>query len=419
MTAPRGTREDVVVIGGGAVGVCCAYYLARAGHGVRLLERETLGAAASWGNSGLLTTSACAPEAAPGVMLQALRWAVRRHGAFRIRPRFDPAFIQWLLLFRAHCTESAAEAATRYLRDRVRENTALIAELARTTAGDFGFRYNGVLVLYTSERGLAEGQKGAAALAGLGIPSVHKTAVEARGMEPRVTQSVLAGIHYPEDAHVDPAALVQHVASLARAEGVRIDERTPVVHLSGAHRVELVETPDEVIHPDRVVIANGSWAPALTRQVAAPMLVEPGKGFSLTYPAGSEVFMRPLRLHEARTVVSSMGANVRITSKLDLVGLNTRVRESRARSGAGAARRYLSLPPGDDRARLWAGLRPLAPDGLPYLGRSSRIGNLFLATGHGHMGISLCALSGQTIAQLASGDVPPFDVLPLRPDRFV
>lgn len=418
MTAPKSTREDVVVIGGGAVGVSCAYYLARAGHGVRLLERETVGAAASWGNSGLLTTSACAPEAAPGVMLEALRWASRRHGPFRIRPRLDPAFVRWIRLFRAHCTASAAEAATRYLRDRVRENTALIAEIARTTHGDFAFRENGVLVLYSTEGGYAEGRRGAAALLELGIPSVSVTEAEVRSMEPQATQSVLAGIHYPEDAHVDPAALVQHLASLARAEGARIDERALVVHLSGAHRIERLETPDEVIHPDRVVIANGAWAPALTQQLGSRTLVEPGKGFSLTYSAESEVFPRPLRLHEARTVVSSMGANVRITSKLDLVGLDTRVRESRARSATDAARRYLSLPPGDEGARLWAGLRPLAPDGLPYLGRSGRVDNLFLATGHGHMGISLCALTGQTIAQLASGEAPRFDLHPLRPDRF-
>ncbi|MFN8224269.1 MAG: FAD-dependent oxidoreductase [Gaiellales bacterium] len=418
MSAPTATREDVVVIGGGAVGVCCAYFLARAGHSVLLLERETIGAAASWGNSGLLTTSACAPEAAPGVMLQALRWAARRHGAFRIRPRLDRAFLRWLRIFRAHCTDAAAVKATTYLRDRVRENTALIAELAHATESDFGFRDRGVLVLYRTERGLTEGRTGAGALAELGIASAHKTDAEVRQLEPRVTQSVVAGIHYPEDAHVDPAALVEHLAALARAHGARLVEQTPVVRLSGAHRIELVETAEGAFRPETVVVANGAWAPGLMRRVDAPLLIEAGKGFSVTYPVGSEVFARPLRLHEARTVVSSMGANVRLTSKLDLVGLDLRMREARARSAVEAARRYLAVPAGDGGGRVWSGLRPLSPDGLPYLGRSPRIGNLVLATGHGHLGISLCALSGRTVAQLVSGEAPPFDLNPLRPERF-
>lgn len=407
-----------MVIGGGAVGVCCANALARSGRSVLLLERHELCAGSSWGNSGLLTTSACAPEAAPGVMAQAARWMLDRDGPFRLRPRLDGRFLRWLWRFRAHCTAAAAERGTSFLRDRVRENTRLVEALARESARDFGFFADGLIILFTTQRGMAEGIEGAAALNALGIPSEALDAPAVSRLEPRVADAVVGGIYYPEDAHLDPGEFVGAVADLARSQGAQIEEGRAVLRLHGSHSVEAIETPNSLIRPELVVLANGAWAPVLARSLGIDLLIEPGKGFSLTYDVGSRVFERPLRLHEARTVVSSMRTNVRVTSKLDLVGLDTRVRERRVRASAPAAARYVALPPGIEQARSWAGLRPLTPDGLPMIGRHPRVDNLILATGHGHMGISLGAITGETVAALAAGEVPAFDPSPVLPQRF-
>ena len=416
--AADGAREDVVVVGGGAVGVCCAYALARAGRSVRLLERDHLCAGASWGNSGLVTTSACAPEAAPGVMGQTARWMLRAHGPFRLRPRLDPSFARWLWRFRSNCTPQAATVATAYLRDRVRENIELVDMLAREASTDFAWRRNGLMELYATEHGFAEGRSGAAALRDLGIASQELDGAALAREEPAVSGGLAGGVLYPDDAHLDPGDFVTAVAELARRHGARLDEGAPVVSLSGAHRVEAVETPQERIRPRTVVLASGGWAPRLARALRLPLLIEPGKGFSLTYPAGRELFRRPLRLWEIRTVVSSMHANVRITSKLDLVGLDDRVRERRIRPSGAQAGRYLALPPGVEGARSWAGLRPLTPDGLPLIGRAPRIDTLILAAGHGHLGISLAAVTAEAVAGIAGGGGPAFDMRPVAPERF-
>ena len=171
-----------------------------------------------------------------------------------------------------------------------------------------------------------------------------------------------------------------------------------------------------VIRPELVVLAAGAWTPALLP--GSFLLVEAGRGFSLTYDAGSTVFERPLRLGEIRTIVRSVGGKVRVTSKLDLVGLDEGLDERRAHGGVSRAERYVHLPVGVEKARAWAGLRPLAPDGLPYIGQTSLAPNVIVATGHGHLGISLAALTGEAVAGIAAGDGAPFDLERVRPDRF-
>ncbi|MDA0989338.1 MAG: FAD-dependent oxidoreductase [Verrucomicrobia bacterium] len=411
-------REDVVIIGGGAVGVSCAYALARTGRSVLLLEKDHLCAGSSWGNSGLLTTSACAPEAAPGVMPQAMRWMLDRDGPFRISPRPDRHFLRWLSRFRRYCTAEAAQDGTCYMRDRVRENLRLVVALTKVTPHDFGFQSNGLVVLCTTEKGFEEAWRGAIALQGLGIPSEQLDATAVSKLESRVTDAIVGGVLYPEDANLDPGEYVSAVADLARAHGARIEEGRAVLQLRGSHRIEAVETADTLIKPELVVLANGAWAARLARSIGLPLLIEPGKGYSLTYDVGSRVYERPLRLYEVRQIVTSMRTNVRVTSKLDLVGLDTRVDERRVQGSVPRAERFVALPPGIARARSWAGLRPLTPDGLPLIGRQPGIDNLVLATGHGHMGISLAALTGEAVAAIAAGAEPAFDHTPVRPDRF-
>jgi D-amino-acid dehydrogenase len=238
---------------------------------------------------------------------------------------------------------------------------------------DFGWRRNGLIALYTTERGLADGIAGAAALGRLEIPSQQLDAPAVARLEPRITGSVLGGILYPEDAHLDPGEFVTAVAGLARAHGARIDEGAPVVRLRGNGRIEAVETTAETIRPQVVVLANGAWAPALARGVRLPLLVEAGKGFSLTYPAAGSSFERPLRLGEVRTVVDDVRQRPRHEQARP--GRAGHPRPRAARPLERVARVALRRAPDRCLGRAHVGaLRPLTPDGLPLLGRSAAVG---------------------------------------------
>src|SRR5262249_11550118 len=159
--------------------------------------------------SGLLTTSACAPEAGPGVIRQAARWMLDVNGPFRLRPRLDPRLARWLWRFRSYCTPEAAFRSTAFLRDRVREDTKLVESIAKESPRDFGWRQNGLMALYATEPGLEQGLRGAEVLDELGIPSEPLDATAVAREEPRATGAVVGGILYPEDACVVPGEFVE------------------------------------------------------------------------------------------------------------------------------------------------------------------------------------------------------------------
>ena len=216
-----------------------------------------------------------APEAAPGVMGQAARWMLDANGNLRIRPRLDAGFARWLWRFRANCTSDAARAGTSYLRDRVREN---IEGRRRDRPGErtrlrlAAERADGAVRLGCR---LRSGQGGRGSAARAGIPSVELDVAGVAREEPGVSGSVVGGVLYPEDAHLDPGEFVTVVGELARSHGARIDEGMPVARMRGAHRVESIETPAGAIRPETVVLASGAWAPQLARGLQLPLLSSP------------------------------------------------------------------------------------------------------------------------------------------------
>lgn len=410
-------REDVLVIGGGAVGVCCALELARSGRRVRLIERGELCAGCSAGNAGLVPTSSCAPLAEPGVMGQSLRWMLDPDGAFRFKLRADLRFARWLWLFRSFCEAGTWRRNLIYTRDLMRASRAIFEQLSAES--DFGFRKKGVLVLYCSEEALQKGVTAARVLGEMDIRSdlLNREAVVKR--EPRATTEVVGGIHFPEDAHLDPSRFVNEVGRLAERAGVHIQTHTDVLALQAdGGKVSVVETTSGNFKPELVVLAAGAWSPQLAGRLRLPLLIEPAKGYSLTLAGAAGNSEIPVRLSTAKTIVTPMSGSLRLTSKLDLVGLDLDLDERRLDSIPRRVRDYLDLQGDFGKAKPWCGLRPLTPDGLPIIGRHPSAENLVLATGHGHLGLALSPITGRLVAQIAAGEHPSFDIEPMRPDRF-
>jgi D-amino-acid dehydrogenase len=412
---------SVVVTGGGVIGVAAAYYLARAGARVALLERAHVASAASYGNSGLIVPSHSIPLAHPGALAQGLRWMLDRESPFYVRPRADRALARWLWRFRAACTEAHVRRAVPVLRALSEASRALFRELADEI--DFGFRTDGVLMVYRTPRGFAGGRHEAAVLEAAGITAKVVDGAGARAIEPTLRPDVAGAVFFPGDAHVTPDRFVRGLAARAAALGVDIREGTEVLDvLTAGGRVVGVDTTRGRVPCEHLVVAAGPWSPAIARALGLDLPIQAAKGYSLTYvqpAAGPRV---PMLLGEARVAVTPMrgekGDALRLGGTLELAGLDLSIDRRRVDAIQRGARAFLDLPADMALLEVWRGLRPCTPDGLPALGRPRRWHNVVVAAGHAMLGLSLGPITGHLVAQLVTGQTPSVDITALDPDRF-
>lgn len=408
-------EADVLVIGGGVIGVSAAWYLASRGRGVTLLDRGGIAAGCSHSNAGLVVPSHSIPLAAPGMLGKGLRWMCDPESPFYIKPRLDLDLAAWLWRFARSCREDRVRRAIPLLRDLSRASVALFEELAGRI--DFGFTRRGLLLVYRSERGFEEGREEARVLseAGLAVRILEAP----RELVPALREGTAGGVHFLEDAHLDPLRFVRQLAARAELKGVEIRTETEVLGFGRARgRIEIVRTTRGDFRPAEVVLAAGSWSPAVARGLGLRIPIQPGKGYSVTVPSPPDAPRIPLILGEARVAVTPIGNLLRFAGTLELAGMDLSVNRRRVKAIRRAAREYLSGTDGLEPAEVWRGLRPCTPDGLPLLGRPAGLSNLIVAAGHAMVGLSLGPVTGQIVAQLACGERPPFDLALLSPDRF-
>jgi D-amino-acid dehydrogenase len=407
---------DVVVIGGGAVGVCCALDMATRGAQVTLLEAGAdLGAGCSAGNAGLVCPSHAAPLATRAALRAGLRWALRPDAPFALRPR--PSLVPWLARFAAACTPERERAGTRLVRALAVESLALHERLAEE-AGT-GAERRGTLNVYETEAGLAAGRSEVAEHAGAGLRADVLSGSEAVELEPALVGPVPGAIHYPDELVGDPLAFVRAVGRAAGAAGADVRTQTEVLALETAgRRVTSVETTAGPLVAATVVLAAGAWSPRLARGLDLALPVEGGKGYHVDYDAAEHDPRVPVFLQEARVIATPLPGRLRLSGTLELSGLDLSVDRRRVAAIEGAGRRRVRGLDGRRVVEVWRGLRPCAPDGLPIVGRPARYDNLVIATGHAMLGFTLAPVTGAIVARLVAGEPLQHDLTLVHPDRF-
>lgn len=413
----------VVVIGGGVVGVCAAYDLARRGVAVTLVERGDIAAGSSYGNAGLIVPSHSVPLAAPGALWRGLKWMLNPESPFYIKPRLDPALISWLWRFGAACTAAHVRRAMPVIRDLSVASLALFKELAAIPDLDFGFRQDGLLMVFRTEAGLADGRHEAHMLAETGIVARVLDGPAARDLEPALSRDVAGVVHFPDDAHLTPDRFVRGLARVVEGMGVEVRTGTEVLGcVTSGRRVIALETTRGTLPCGEVVLAAGSWSPEIGRALGLSLPIQPAKGYSVTYEMPRNGPRIPMLLGEARCGVTPMrtpgGQILRFAGTLELAGLDLSINRRRVEAIRRAAPQYLVWDQEPPLIEIWRGLRPCTPDGLPFIGRPRAWDNVILATGHAMIGVSLGPVTGKLVAQLVARERPMLDLAPLDPDRF-
>lgn len=409
-------NPDVLVVGGGAIGVTSALELARRGARVTLLERGSqLAAGCSAGNAGLICPSHAYPLAGPAALRSGVRWMLRRDSPLYVRPR--PTILPWLARFAAASTPARADAGMRLIRSLGLASLELHAELA--AAGiDTGFTRRGVLNVFETEAGFATGRHEAELHAGAGLRSECVDPDMARAIEPALVGSLAGAVLYSDEAHCDPERFVSAVGEAAAEAGAKIRLGVEVLSLRrDGPRATVVDTTVGPVGAGTVVVAAGAWTPAVVRELGIFVPVEGGKGYHVDLEAENGDPELPVFLQEARVIATPLPGRLRIAGTLELSGLDLGVDRVRLEAILRASRRVLRVE-GRRVVGIWRGLRPCAPDGLPIVGRPPGHDTVVLATGHAMMGLTLAPVTGQLVAETVAGEKPSHDVSALRPERF-
>ena len=399
MSPPR-----VAVVGGGVIGVSCAYYLARRGAEVMLVERDRIGAGASSGNAGTISAGH-PPLNRPGRVREALRRMADPTSPVYIRPRWSPRLWRWLLGFARHCTTEHVEASMRILAPLGKHALAAFDDILAAERIECEYRDEGYYDVCTTSAGLEEAQHEATLVESHGYHPELVDGEELRRREPELGPDVVGGVYYPEAATLDPRLFLSRLARAAERHGAEIREGVAVRSVSSkGGRVRGVRLGSGSVEPaDAVVLATGPYSLRLARRGGVRLPVQPGKGYHRDVPIGPNGAPR-LRvacvLHETSVFCTPMDTFVRLAGTMEFSGENRVLRPARLRQLTRAARQCI---PGLGPARPvseWCGLRPMSVDGLPIVGPLGGVEGLSVATGHGMLGLTLGPVTGEMIANL-------------------
>lgn len=409
--------DELIIVGGGIIGLSTAYYAAKAGFRATVLERGPAGGPnCSSANAGMVVPSHFIPLAAPGIIGQGLRWLLNPESPFAVRPSLSPAMARWGWLFWRHANGRHVLSSRELLCRLNLESRELFVEIAGT--GDIGLETRGLIMLCRDAKVLDKEAEIAAQARQLGLDAKVLDADGLARLDPGIDMQVAGGVHFADDAHLDPGRLLDLLRREIAALGGRIEYDWPVESLERQQgRVVAASGPRGQWKADHFVIAGGSWSPSLMRQLRLRLPLQPGKGYSLTLTNPAQQPTICSILTEARVAVTPIGDSLRFAGTMEIGSLDLKVNRRRVQGILKSIPAYYPAFREADFEGIepWVGLRPVSPDGLPYLGPAPGLDNLIIATGHAMMGLSLGPVTGKRVAGMLAGQAP---IPQLDPARF-
>ncbi|MBL8078163.1 MAG: FAD-dependent oxidoreductase [Anaerolineales bacterium] len=414
------SKHDVLIIGGGPVGLSCAYYLLKSGRQVTLLDAKEIGKGSGSGNAGHIVPSHIIPLAAPGVVTSALKWMLDpAHSPFGMKISLDPNYLSWLLKFVLACSEANVQRSIKPLNDLGQLSAKNFAQMVAEEKFDCSYQEKGLLFLYKTEKAFQDGQHEGEFMQKHGIPVGVYDKTRVHEVEPAALDDVIGGVHFTGDSHLNPAVFLKLLSDRVRAMGCEMVENTPATGFeSVSGKITKVKTSSGDFEAEQVVLAAGALTPSVAHDLKLNVPIQPARGYSMTMSATKIMPSHALILGERRIAVSPMGDILRFTGRLEVGNYSMEPNPVWIQRIENSAREYLRLDGELDIKETWAGLRPTTPDGVPIIGRSSKHSNLILATGHAMLGLSLGPGTGQVVAELVNGKETAFDLSPLRLGRF-
>lgn len=413
--------SEVTVIGGGVIGLSAAYYLNKAGYEVTVIERGDITDGCSFGNMGYISPSHFVPLASPGIISQGLKWMLSASSPFYIKPRINLDLMQWGYHFWKSSTAAKVEKNSPHLNDILQYSRKLVDELRNDIGDTFSMQTIGCLMMCKQQKTLDHEFHLAdeAEMFGLKVDRLVKDQVQA--LEPDVEIDVAGAVLFKDDCHFNPGKMMLALKACLDTKGVKFQLNTTVTGFEkSAKKITAVITDKGKFNCDQIVLATGSWLPVVAKMMGIKILLQPGKGYSYTYPHIEKNIKYPAILVDGRCAITPWGNELRIGGTMELSGINNNVLVKRMEGVYNSAKDFypglkIDFPPTD---KIWNGLRPVSPDGLPYIGKHSAYDNLVIAGGHAMLGISEGTGTGKLVTEIIQRKTTSIDIKAFKVERF-
>ena len=414
----------IVVLGSGVIGVTSAWYLAKAGHEVTVIDRQPAAALeTSFANAGEVSPGYSAPWAAPGIPLKALKWLFMKHAPLIIQPRPDWAKLTWMAKMLMNCTADAYALNKSRMVRLAEYSRDCLADLRAETGLAYDERMQGTLQLFRTEQQVAAAAKDIAVLQADGVPFEVLSPEACLAAEPGLAAArhkIAGGLRLPGDETGDCYKFTQGLAALAAQAGATFRQGVAIEGLEEqAGRVVAVRTAEGRVTADAFVVALGSYSPQLVKPLGISLPVYPVKGYSITVPIIDEgrAPVSTVMDETHKIAITRLGDRIRVGGMAEIAGFDLSLNPKRRATLEHSVEDLFGGAGDQSRATFWTGLRPMTPDGTPVVGRTA-IGNLFLNTGHGTLGWTMAAGSGRLLADIVSDRATDIDATDLGLARY-
>lgn len=413
--------KNVVVVGGGIIGLSSAFYLHRAGHNVRVIDKAGFTDNCSYGNLGYVCPGHFIPLAAPGIIWQGLKWMLNSRSPFYIQPSLNLSLVDWGLKFMRSATAKNVAKSAIPLRDIAMFSQQEYDQWEKLPGFDFAYERKGMLEIFKTEKIAHHANDTVLAGKRLGLEIELLDKEGLKEIEPGININALGAIFFKCDNHLYPDKLMANLKTFLKKSGVMLIKGEVKSFEKASGKVRKVLTGEDAFEADEVVIATGSWSREVAAMLDTKIPLMPGRGYSFTLENSPYRLSRPAVLTEGRVAICPMDGNkMRYGGTMEVVNTSTPPRYHRVEGIVKAVKDFLpdfqvEMPP---KEKIWYGYRPTSADGLPYIGKIKKYPNVVIATGHAMLGLSLGAGTGKLVTQLVNEEIPQIDLSSFRVERF-
>jgi D-amino-acid dehydrogenase len=403
--------KRVVVVGGGVIGACSAYYLAKAGFAVTVLDRGRFGAGCSHANCGYVCPSHVLPLATPGAVWATLKTLFSRNSPLKVRPWTVLKNLGWFWGFARRCNNRDMMTAGRAIQSLLNSSRSLFEVLFVAERIECEWEKKGLLFVFLTPKHFEHYAHTDELLRReFAMPARRFDTAELAALEPALKPGMAGGYLYESDAHLRPDRLMSELHRVLKGLGVEIRENCEVTgFVRDGAKATAVSTKASDVVADHFVMAMGAWTPLLNRELGCRVPIQPGKGYSVTMPRPALCPTYPLIFEEHRVAVTPFASGYRLGSTMEFAGYDESMNRSRLSILTDAARVYLKEPLAEPVQEEWWGWRPMTFDGLPVIDRSPAMGNVLIAAGHNMLGLSMATATGKLVAEMLGDTKPHID----------